>query len=127
MLKTLILFAMALLLAKPSSAHEFRYDVFLSGPPGNAMELHVNFAGLTGTVTASDIHCCTAVALTGTAGAATPFPGFPAGVTAGNFNALIDLTDGNRYNPAFIAASGGTAAGSLLTLLGRAGYRKFRV
>ena len=77
MLKTHILFATALLLAKPSSAHEFTYDVFLSGPPGNAspgtgvgtvtldldiitMELHLNFAGLTGPVTASDIHCCTA-------------------------------------------------------------------
>lgn len=52
----------------------------------NTMEVQVQFTGLTGTTTASHIHCCTTTALTGAAGVATTTPtftGFPTGVTSG--------------------------------------------
>jgi hypothetical protein len=70
-----------------------------------------NFRGLTGTTTASHIHCCTALPNTSTAGVATQVPtfaGFPLGVTAGTYQASFDLTQAASWNPAFITANGGT-------------------
>ena len=61
----------------------------------NTMEVHVTFSGLLGVTTASHIHCCTAFPLTGIAGVATTTPsfaGFPLGVTAGTYEALLDMT-----------------------------------
>jgi len=79
----------------------------------NTMEVKVTFADLLGTTTASHIHCCTAVAGTGTAGVATQVPSFsafPLGVTSGSFDQIFDLTLTSSYNPAFITSSGGTVA-----------------
>src|SRR4051812_36145752 len=59
----------------------------------NTMHVHVTFSGLTGTVTASHIHCCTAVPGVGTAGVATTTPtftGFPGGVTSGTYDHTFD-------------------------------------
>uniref|UniRef100_UPI00398327CB CHRD domain-containing protein n=1 Tax=Gemmatimonas sp. TaxID=1962908 RepID=UPI00398327CB len=55
--------------------------------------------------------CCTATALTGTAGVATTTPsfvGFPLSVTGGSIDLVLDLTATASYSPAFIASSGGT-------------------
>ena len=108
MLRTKWLFAALaslLLIAPVTHAQGLLYSVLLSGPaesPPNASpgvgsgfvlldttthlwHLHVDFAGLTGTTTASHIHSATAVPGTGTAGVATTTPtftGFPLGVTA---------------------------------------------
>ena len=79
----------------------------------NTMEVHVTFSGLLGVTTASHIHCCTANPLTGIAGVATTTPsfvGFPPGVTAGTYVALLDMTLASSYRPAFITANGGTTA-----------------
>lgn len=72
------------------------------------------FSDLVGTTTAAHIHCCAATPQNN-AGVATTTPsflGFPLGVTAGTFNTLLDLTAASSWNPAFITANGGTAAGA---------------
>ena len=76
------------------------------------MTLDVIFSGLLGTVTASHIHCCTAVPDTGTAGVATQTPtfsGFPLGVTAGTYHQVFDMTLPSTWNAAFVTANGGSA------------------
>jgi hypothetical protein len=85
----------------------------------HTMHVQVQFAGLTGTTTASHIHSATAVPGTGTAGVATTTPtftGFPLGVTSGNYDALFDMTLASSYNPAFITANGGTVASAEVAL-----------
>jgi hypothetical protein len=71
----------------------------------NTMRVQATFSGLLGTTTASHIHCCTAVPLTGTGGVATTTPtfaGFPLGVTSGTYDSTLDMTLASSYNPAFI-------------------------
>jgi hypothetical protein len=78
----------------------------------NTMFVDVIFSGLTGTTTASHIHCCVASPfLNVNAGVATQVPTFlnlPLGVTSGSFTQLLDLTLASSYNPAFVTAEGGT-------------------
>jgi hypothetical protein len=79
----------------------------------NTLAVNVTFSGLTGTTTASHIHCCTAVPGAATAIVATETPffdSFPIGVTSGTYTHLFDLTAATSWNPAFITASGGTIA-----------------
>ena len=101
------------------------YTVALSGPnespanasPGigsgtvvidtiaNTMAINFSFSGLTGTTTASHIHCCTAIPGVSTAGVATTTPsfsGFPLGVTSGSFSTTLNLLLASSYNPAFV-------------------------
>ena len=80
-------------------------------PVTNQMRVEVDFSGLTGTTTASHIHCCTALPGVGTAGVATQVPlftGFPTGVTAGSYDHTFDMSLAASYNPAFIASHGAT-------------------
>jgi hypothetical protein len=130
----------AALFACASSAHALTYFTTLSGPdesPPNSspatgaaiviinettdiMDVEVAFSGLLGTTTASHIHCCTAVADTGTAGVATEVPffdSFPIGVMSGSYVHLFDLLDLTSYNPAFVTAHGGTAASAEAALI----------
>ena len=84
-------------------------------PAAHFMEVIVTFSGLTGTTTASHIHCCTAIPGTGTAGVATAvptFPGFPLGVMSGSYDMVFDTSDAATWNPAFVTAHGGTVAGA---------------
>ncbi|MEO6718681.1 MAG: CHRD domain-containing protein [Novosphingobium sp.] len=87
----------------------------------NTMAVNVVFSGLTGTVTASHIHCCTALPFSGTAGVATvtpTFTGFPSGVTSGTYAQVFDLlAPTGTWNTAFITASGGTPAGAEAALI----------
>jgi hypothetical protein len=81
----------------------------------NTLRVQVTFSGLLGTTTAAHIHSPTATPLTGTAGVATQVPtftGFPLGVTSGAYDHTFDLTNNSSWNPAFITANGGTAAGA---------------
>lgn len=71
------------------------------------------FSGLTGTTTASHIHCCTTNPFAGNATVATEVPtftAFPLGVTAGSFTEILNLTLLSSFNPVFVTANGGTAA-----------------
>jgi outer membrane autotransporter protein len=75
------------------------------------MRVRASFTNLTGTTTASHIHCC--VAQPGNAGVATmtpSFAGFPSGVRAGNYDATFNMSQTATWNGAFITANGGTAA-----------------
>ena len=86
----------------------------------NMMRVQVTFGGLTGTTTASHIHCCTTLPGTGTGGVATTtptFPGFPLGVSSGIYDNTFDMLLATSYNPAFITANGGTAASAEAVLL----------
>ncbi|HEY0437615.1 MAG TPA: CHRD domain-containing protein [Phenylobacterium sp.] len=132
--------AAAALLACAGNARALTYVATLTGPsesPPNAsagigtatifidqgtdiMDVQVDFSGLTGTTTASHIHCCTALPGAGTAGVATEVPffnSFPIGVTSGSYEHMFNLLDLAAYNPAFVAANGGTAAGAEAALI----------
>lgn len=81
----------------------------------NTMRVEATFSDLIGTTIAAHIHCCTASPLTGTTGVATTTPtfaGFPLGVTSGSYGHTLDMTLASSYNPSFITAHGGTAAGA---------------
>ncbi len=131
-LAALALVALALAPA-PARAAQFYYNATLSGanesPPvasggygtaevdiddaANTMRVRITFANLTGSTTASHIHAPTATAYTGTAGVATPtptFPGFPLGVTAGQYDQTFDMTLTSSYSSTFLSNNGGTAA-----------------
>jgi hypothetical protein len=127
--------------ALPSHATIITYETSLSGPaeaPPNAspatgfasvdydslahtLAISANWTGLLGTTTAAHIHCCTALPNEGAIGVAvTPvtLPGFPAGVTSGTYDVLIDLTDLASYTGGFVTDfGGGTAAGAEAALI----------
>ena len=44
------------------------------------------------------------------------FAGFPAGVTAGTYDVVLDLTQASSYNPSFVTANGGSLAASEIAL-----------
>lgn len=82
-------------------------------PVTHEMRLVGSFTGLTANTTVAHIHCC--VVQPGNAGVATTVPtfvGFPAGVTSGSFDLSYLMTAAGTWNPAFIAANGGTPAGA---------------
>jgi hypothetical protein len=82
-------------------------------PSAHALRVQVAFMGLVAPTTASHIHACTAAPRSGTVGVATHVPffqGFPIGVTSGTYDHTFDTLDLATYNPAFVAANGGTAA-----------------
>jgi hypothetical protein len=84
----------------------------------NFMTVAVVFNGLTTPNTAAHIHCC--VAAPGNTGVATTVPtftGFPTGTTSGTYLHTFDMLSPTSYNPAFVAAHGGTAASAAAALL----------
>lgn len=77
----------------------------------NTLTVNIAFAGLVSPSTASHIHCCAPPGSTAIPATTVPsFPGFPLGVTTGTYINTLDLTLASSYNPAFIAAHGGTVA-----------------
>lgn len=86
----------------------------------STMRVEAEFSGLTGTVNAAHIHCCTVDPFVGNAGVASPvpsFPGFPSGVTAGAYDMTFDMTLASSYNAAFVTANGGTTGDAFAALL----------
>jgi hypothetical protein len=80
----------------------------------HTLQVNVIFSGLTAGTTASHIHCCAPPGVNAIVATTVPtFPGFPLGVTSGSYSSpLFDLTLPGFYNPAFLGANGGTAAGA---------------
>lgn len=77
------------------------------------LRVTVNFSGMSSNTTAAHIHCCIAPPQNaGVATAVPAFPGFPLGVTSGSLDQTYDTTTAAIWNPAFIAAHGGTPAGA---------------
>ena len=144
---SLLVFGTAFCIGSAAFAAPISYLASLNGPnegtasPGigsgfvtidttaNTLFVSETFSGLLAPTTASHIHCCTPVALTGTAGVATQLPSFslfPLGVTAGSFSETFDLTMASSWNPAFVTANGGTTAGAEAALAaGLAGERAY--
>jgi hypothetical protein len=92
------------------------------------LHLITNFSDLIGTTTVAHIHCCTTVPNAGTAGVATTTPtflGFPAGVTSGTYDAVLDLTLATSYNPAFVTANGSIAAAEAALIGGLVGQKAY--
>jgi hypothetical protein len=86
----------------------------------NTMQVNATFEDLVAPSTVAHIHCCTAVPFVGTAIPATivpSFPGFPVGITSGSYSNIFNLTLASTFNPAFIAAQGGTVAAAMAALL----------
>src|SRR5262249_34571467 len=94
----------------PSGSAGTGAAVVVINPVANIMSVGVNFSGLGSGTTMSHIHCCLSfpfqpnnnvmVATT------TPtFPGFPLGVTAGNYAMTFNLLNPATYNPAFITSA----------------------
>lgn len=82
-------------------------------PAAHTLALHVEFSGLIGTTTVAHIHCCTAAPFSGAAGVATTTPtfaGFPAGVSAGVYDVVLDTLQASTFNAAFVTAQGSIAA-----------------
>jgi hypothetical protein len=121
----------ALALSLPAQAVDTVYTTTLTGPgesPPNAspgtgfatvtlnpdlhtLRVQATFSGLTGTTTASHIHCCITVP-GGAAGVATTTPtfaDFPLGVTAGTYDKTLLLDLASSWNPAFVTLVGGLA------------------
>jgi hypothetical protein len=132
-MKVLAALASALIAAAPAHAVTVRYTTTLSGPgesPPNAspgtgfgtvifdstahtLEVQETFSGLLTPTTASHIHCCIAPpAATAVATMVPTFSLFPLGVTSGSFDQTFDTLLTATYNPAFVTANGGTAAGA---------------
>jgi hypothetical protein len=84
---------------------------------GNVMRAEVPFRDLLADTTMAHVHCCTMAAFTGVAPVAVPFVDFPLGVTAGTYSHAFDLTDASVYDPAFLAAFGGTPSAAASALI----------
>ena len=74
----------------------------------HTLDIATTWSDLTGPTTVAHIHCCTADPFDfgATAGVAvTPgtLPGFPAGLTAGTYEVIVDLTDLSNYTAGFLA------------------------
>jgi hypothetical protein len=84
---------------------------------GTNLMVDMPFSYLTSPTAAAHIHCCTTDAFTGTSGIALPFTDFPTGVQAGTYSKSFSLYDEATYDPAFLAANGGTANGAASALV----------
>lgn len=101
--------------ATGSGSVEVTYDSV-----AQTLVIDADWTGLSGVTTVAHIHCCTTTAGAGTVGVAvTPgtLPGFPAGVTSGNYLSTLDLTLTGTFTSGFLTAAGGTAAGAEAALL----------
>lgn len=86
----------------------------------HTLTVSATFANLLSTTTAAHIHAPTPTPFSGTAGVATQLPSFlnfPLGVTSGTMPVTVfDLSLASSFNPAFVAAQGGTSAAAEVAL-----------
>jgi len=84
---------------------------------GTQLTVDAPFQDLTGTSTVAHVHCCTVDPFTGVAPIAVPFTDLPTGVRSGSYSATVALDEAASYDPAFLAANGGTAQGAYSALV----------
>jgi len=84
---------------------------------GDKLMVDMPFRDLTGATVDAHVHCCTTDAFTGVAPVAVPFAGFPTDVHAGQYTGSLSLSDESIFDPAFLAANGGTAQSAASALL----------
>jgi hypothetical protein len=98
----------------------------LLDPTAETIQVNVTFSDLSSNTTMAHIHCCLPfpedLVNVGVATTVPAFPGFPLGVTAGNYSSpLLSLTDLGTYNTTpitgFVATHGGTVAGAEAALV----------
>ena len=97
----------------PTGSTGTGFTTVIYDPEAHTLQVAMDFSDLVSPSTVAHIHCC--VAPPGNVGVATPlptFPGFPAGVTAGSYLQLFDLTLAGSFNPDFVTSNGGTVAGA---------------
>jgi hypothetical protein len=71
------------------------------------LSLDITFSGLTGTTSASHIHCCSIPPANAGVATTTPtFANFPLGVTSGHYVNTLDMSVASSYNPAFVTLNG---------------------
>ena len=90
-------------------------------PVAHTLHVQTTYSGLVPTVpttgapsavTAAHIHCCGSQTISLMVATTVPsFPGFPSALS-GSYDQTFDTTLASTYNPAFVAANGGTAAGA---------------
>lgn len=82
------------------------------------MQVQATFSNFIGTTINAHIHCCASPGINAGVASETPsFSGFPIGVQSGTYDATYDMTQPTSYNPAFVTANGGTAAGASAALM----------
>jgi hypothetical protein len=81
------------------------------------IQFSIPFGDLVAGTTVAHLHCCTPEPLIGTAPPAIDLDDFPVGVQNGYYYRLFSLIDPSTYDPAFLAAHGGTAQTALTALL----------
>ena len=139
-LSTFALGAALLAAAAVGHAENANYRAVMSGPsenPPNAspgsgvatfmidqaamsLSMRVPFTDLTTPTTVAHIHCCTDTPFSGTAAPASMVPtlsDFPVGLLAGMYESTWSLADPAFYNPAFLAANGGSASQAMVALI----------
>ena len=125
--------AAAMGLAGPAFAQTYRAN--LTGPgeappnssPGTSMvtidlsgtnlTIDAPFRDLVAPTTVAHIHCCTTQAFNGAAPPAIGLADFPVGVQSGTYSHSYSLSDTATYEPAFLAANGGTASSAASALV----------
>lgn len=93
----------------PVSTPGTGFTTVVLDPTARTIQIDATFTGLTSPTNAAHIHCCAPAGTNvGVATTIPAFPGFPLGVTAGNYSsAVFDLTQPLIYNPAFVTLQGG--------------------
>jgi len=98
----------------PNASTGTGFTTVIYDPDLHTLQVTATFSDLVAPSTVAHIHCC--VEAPGTAAPATTmptFPGFPAGVMAGAYDQLFDLTLDGSFNQDFIDLNGGgTVAGA---------------
>jgi len=84
-------------------------------PFTHTLSVNLSFSNLSALATAAHIHCCATPPTN--VGVAIIFITFPAGVTSGSFQPLLELGNSGTYLAGFLSGSGGTAAGAEAALL----------
>lgn len=101
--------------AIPNASPGIGFSKLFLDTDAHTMRVTIWFEGLIGTTLASHVHAPTTDPNTGLAGVATELPsftGFPLGVQAGTYDHTFDTSLSATWNPAFLAANGGTALGA---------------